>query len=125
MRTISSAASTTRPPTGPSLFARYTADTASVAEPNSGLPIPLWHSSDDTGNHYLTAELRKVVLANAPELGALRVHTDAGGGNPHRFLTNGSLTFFPGRMDGTVAAGSGIVGIGGNQVLPFTQRQTR
>ena len=40
-------------------------------------------------------------------------------------LDNGLLTFFPGRMDGTVAAGSGVVGLGGNQVLPFTQRQTR
>ncbi len=40
-------------------------------------------------------------------------------------LDNGLLTFFPGRMDGTVAAGSGVVGLGGNQVLPFTQRQSR
>ena len=107
-----------------SLFARYTADTASVAEPNSGSPIPLWHSSDDTGNHYLTAEVRKIVrptLLNSVRFGFTRTQEAA----IRTDLANGLLTFFPGRMDGTVAAGSGIVGIGGNQVLPFTQRQTR
>ncbi len=107
-----------------SLFARYTGDTASVAEPNSGSPVPLWPSDDDTGNHYVTAELRNVVrptLLNAVRFGFTRTHEAA----LRTDLANGLLTFFPGRMDGTVAAGSGIVGIGGNQVLPFTQRQTR
>src|SRR4051812_7436110 len=107
-----------------SLFARYTADTASVAEPNSGSPIPLWPSDDDTGNHYVTAELRNVLrptLLNAVRFGFTRTHEAA----LRTDLANGVLTFFPGRMDGTVAAGSGIIGIGGNQVLPFTQRQTR
>ena len=107
-----------------SLFARYTADLASVAEPNSGSPIPLWPSDDETGNHYLTAEVRNVVrptLLNAVRFGYTHTHEAA----LRTDLANGVLTFFPGRMDGTVAAGSGIVGIGGNQVLPFTQRQTR
>ena len=107
-----------------SLFARYTADTASVAEPNSGSPVPLWPSNDDTGNHYVTAELRNIVrptLLNAVRFGFTRTQEAA----MRTDLDNGLLTFFPGRMDGTVAAGSGIVGIGGNQVLPFTQRQTR
>lgn len=107
-----------------SLFARYTADTASVAEPNSGSPIPLWASRDDTGNHYVTAELKNIVrptLLNAVRFGFTRTQEAA----TRTDLDNGLLTFFPGRMDGTVAAGSGIVGLGGNQVLPFTQRQTR
>src|SRR6186713_1047854 len=43
------------------LFVRYTADLASVFEPNSGSPIPLWNSDDETGNHYVTAELRHIV----------------------------------------------------------------
>lgn len=107
-----------------SLFVRYTDDTASVAEPNSGSPIPLWASSDDTGNHYFTAELKNMVrpaLLNAVRFGFTRTEEAA----TRTDLDNGLLTFFPGRQDGTVAAGSGIVGLGGNQVLPFTQRQTR
>src|SRR5689334_5937154 len=107
-----------------SLFARYTGDVASVAEPNSGSPIPLWNSSDDTGNHYVTVELRNIVrptLVNSVRFGGTRTQEAA----TRTDLDNGLLTFFPGRLDGTVAAGSGIVGLGGNQVLPFTQRQTR
>jgi hypothetical protein len=86
--------------------------------------VPLWNSNDETGNHYLTAELRHVMrptMLNAIRFGFTRtqelaIRTD---------LDNGLLTFFSGRMSGTVAAGSGVVGLGGNQVLPFTQRQTR
>ena len=106
------------------LFARYTGDTASVFEPNSGSPVPLWNSNDETGNHYLTAELRHVMrptMMNAVRFGFTRTQELA----TRTDLDNGLLTFFPGRMSGTVAAGSGIVGLGGNQVLPFTQRQTR
>jgi outer membrane receptor protein involved in Fe transport len=107
-----------------SLFLRYAGDLASVAEPNSGSPVPLWHSDDETGNHYVTAELRRIVrpsLLNSARFGFTRTQEAA----TRTDLDNGLLTFFPGRMDGTVAAGSGIVGLGGNQVLPFTQRQTR
>ena len=107
-----------------SLFARYTGDVASVAEPNSGSPIPLWNSNDETGNHYVTAELRHVVrptLLSSLRFGVTRTQEAA----TRTDLDNGLLTFFPGRLDGTVAAGSGIVGVGGNQVLPFTQRQRR
>jgi len=107
-----------------SLFARYTADLASVFEPNSGSPIPLWNSDDTSGNHYVTTELRSVVrptLMNSLRFGFTRTQERA----TRTDLDNGLLTFFPGRMAGTVAAGSGIVGIGGNQVLPFTQHQTR
>ncbi|HET9833120.1 MAG TPA: TonB-dependent receptor [Vicinamibacterales bacterium] len=107
-----------------SLFARYTGDVASVAEPNSGSPIPLWNSNDETGNHYVTAELRHVLrpsLLSSLRVGVTRTQEAA----TRTDLDNGLLTFFPGRLDGTVAAGSGIVGLGGNQVLPFTQRQTR
>ena len=107
-----------------SLFVRYAGDVASVAEPNSGSPVPLWNSSDDTGNHYVTAEVRRVVrptLLNSVRAGFTRTQEGAS----RTDLDNGLLTFFPGRMDGTVAAGSGVVGLGGNQVLPFTQRQTR
>jgi hypothetical protein len=95
-----------------------------VAEPNSGSPIPLWNSHDDTGNHYFTADLRNVVrptLLSSLRFGVTRTQEAA----TRADLDNGLLTFFPGRLDGSVAAGSGIVGIGGNQVLPFTQRQTR
>jgi outer membrane receptor protein involved in Fe transport len=107
-----------------SLFARYTGDLATVVEPNSGSPIPLWSSNDESGNHYATAELRNIVrptLLNAVRFGFTRTQEAA----TRADLDNGLLTFFPGQMDGTVAAGSGIVGLGGNQVLPFTQRQTR
>jgi len=107
-----------------SVFVRYAGDLASVAEPNSGSPIPLWNSSDETGNHYLTAELRRVLrptLLNSVRAGFTRTQEAA----LRTDLDNGLLTFFPGRMSGTVAAGSGVVGLGGNQVLPFTQRQTR
>jgi outer membrane receptor protein involved in Fe transport len=107
-----------------SLFARYTSDLASVDEPNSGSPIPLWHSNDESGNHYATAELRNILrpsLLNTLRFGMTRTQEAA----TRTDLANGLLTFFPGRMDGTVAAGSGIVGLGGNQVLPFTQRQSR
>src|SRR5580765_3905074 len=107
-----------------SLFGRYTGDVASVAEPNSGSPIPLWNSSDDTGNHYATVEVRNIVrptLLSSLRFGVTRTQEAA----TRADLDNGLLTFFPGRLDGTVAAGSGIVGLGGNQVLPFTQRQRR
>ena len=107
-----------------SVFARYTGDVATVSEPNSGSPIPLWNSSDQTGNHYLTAEVRHVVtpqFTTTLRLGFTRTQELASRSD----LDNGLLVFFPGRMSGTVAAGSGVVGLGGNQVLPFTQRQTR
>ena len=107
-----------------SVFARYTGDVATVFEPNSGSPVPLWNSSDQTGNHYLTAEVRHVVtprFTSTLRFGFTRTRELAS----RTDLDNGLLVFFPGRLSGTVAAGSGVVGLGGNQVLPFTQRQTR
>jgi hypothetical protein len=106
------------------LFVRYTGDVASVFEPNSGSAIPLWHSDDDTSNHYVTAELRQVVkrsIANALRVGATRTREEA----TRTDRDNGLLVYFPGRMSGTVNPGSGVAGLGGNQVLPFRQRQTR
>jgi outer membrane receptor protein involved in Fe transport len=106
------------------LFARYTLDRASVFEPNSGSAIPLWNSSDDSKNHYLTAELRqalKPTMANSVRFGSTRTEEEA----TRTDLDNGLLAFFPGRQSGSVAPGSGVAGVGGNQVLPFTQRQTR
>jgi outer membrane receptor protein involved in Fe transport len=106
------------------LFVRYTLDRASVFEPNSGSPIPLWTSDDESQNHYVTAELRHVVkptMANSFRFGATRTEEEA----TRTDLDNGLLVFFPGRQSGSVAAGSGVTGLGGNQVLPFTQRQKR
>jgi carboxypeptidase family protein len=106
------------------LFVRYTGDLASVFEPNSGSAIPLWHSDDETSNHYVTAELRQVVkrtIANSVRVGATRTREES----TRTDLDNGLLVFFPGRMSGSVNPGSGVAGIGGNQVLPFRQRQTR
>ena len=106
------------------LFVRYTSDLASVFEPNSGSPIPLWNSDDETGNHYVTAELRQIVkptMANTLRFGATRTQELAS----RTDLDNGLLVFFPGRMSGVVNPGSGVVSVGGNQVLPFEQRQTR
>jgi outer membrane receptor protein involved in Fe transport len=106
------------------LFVRYTGDIASVFEPNSGSPIPLWQSDDKTNNHYATAELRQVVktsLANTLRVGGTRTQENAA----RTDLDNGLLVYFPGRMSGTVNPGSGVAGIGGNQVLPFRQRQAR
>ena len=106
------------------LFVRYTGDIASVFEPNSGSAIPLWHSDDDTSNHYVTAEVRQVVkrtIANAVRVGATRTREES----TRTDLDNGLLVFFPGRMSGSLNPGSGVAGIGGNQVLPFRQRQTR
>jgi len=106
------------------LFVRYTTDRASVFEPNSGSPIPLWTSSDDSDNHYVTAELRqalKPTMANSMRFGATRTEEEA----TRTDLDNGLLVFFPGRQSGAVSPGSGVASVGGNQVLPFTQRQTR
>jgi hypothetical protein len=106
------------------LFVRYTGDLASVFEPNSGSAIPLWHSDDETSNHYVTGELRQIVkrtVANAIRVGATRTRE----ASTRTDLDNGLLVFFPGRLSGSVAPGSGVAGIGGNQVLPFRQRQTR
>src|SRR5678815_5587791 len=106
------------------LFVRYTGDVASVFEPNSGSAIPLWTSDDKTSNHYLTAEVRRVLtpaIANTVRIGATRTQEKA----TRTDLDNGLLVFFPGRMSGSVNPGSGVAGIGGNQVLPFEQRQTR
>jgi carboxypeptidase family protein len=107
-----------------SFFVRYTGDIASVFEPNSGSAIPLWHSDDKTSNHYVTGELRQVVkptIANTIRVGATRTREES----TRTDLDNGLLVFFPGRMSGSVNPGSGVAGIGGNQVLPFRQRQTR
>src|SRR5689334_8430487 len=106
------------------LFVRYTLDRASVFEPNSGSAIPLWNSNDDSQNHYVTAELRQAIkptMANSVRFGGTRTEEEA----TRTDLDNGLLTFFPGRQSGSVAPGSGVTGVGGNQVLPFTQRQTR
>ena len=106
------------------LFVRYTGDVASVYEPNSGSAIPLWPSDDKTSNHYVTAEVRwllRPTVANTIRLGGTRTKEDA----TRTDLDNGLLVFFPGRMSGAVNPGSGVAGIGGNQVLPFEQRQTR
>ena len=106
------------------LFVRYTGDLASVFEPNSGSTIPLWNSDDKTSNHYVSGELRRVVtrtIANTVRIGATRTQEKA----TRTDLDNGLLVFFPGRMSGSVNPGSGVAGIGGNQVLPFEQRQTR
>jgi outer membrane receptor protein involved in Fe transport len=106
------------------LFVRYTGDVASVFEPNSGSAIPLWTSDDKTSNHYLTAEVRRVLtpaIANTVRIGATRTQEKA----TRTDLDNGLLVFFSGRMSGSVNPGSGVAGVGGNQVLPFEQRQTR
>jgi len=106
------------------LFVRYTGDVASVFEANSGSPIPLWNSDDETSNHYVTAELRQIVtprVANAIRVGGTRTQEQA----TRTDLDNGLLVFFPGRMSGVVNPGSGVASVGGNQVLPFEQRQTR
>ncbi|HEV8393624.1 MAG TPA: TonB-dependent receptor [Vicinamibacterales bacterium] len=106
------------------LFVRYTLDQASVFEPNSGSAIPLWNSDDDSKNHYVTAELRqalKPTMANSVRVGVTRTEENAS----RTDLDNGLLTFFPGRQSGSVAPGSGVTGVGGNQVLPFVQRQRR
>ena len=106
------------------LFVRYTLDRASVFEPNSGSAIPLWHSNDDSENHYVTAELRQALnpkTANSVRFGTTHTSEEA----TRTDLDNGVLKFFPERQSGSVAPGSGVTGVGGNQVLPFTQRQTR
>jgi outer membrane receptor protein involved in Fe transport len=106
------------------LFVRYTGDVASVFEPNSGSAVPLWHSDDESSNHYVTAELRQVVkptIANTLRFGVTRTREEA----TRTDLDNGLLVYFPARMSGTVNPGSGVAGLGGNQVLPFRQRQTR
>jgi len=106
------------------MFVRYTGDRASVFEPNSGSPIPLWTSTDDSDNHYITAEVRQALrptLANGIRFGATRTNEEA----LRTDLDNGLLTFFPGRQSGSVNPGSGVAVVGGNQVLPFTQHQTR
>jgi outer membrane receptor protein involved in Fe transport len=106
------------------LFVRYTGDVASIFEPNSGSPIPIWNSDDNTANHYVTAELRRIVtptIANAIRLGVTRTREQA----TRTDLDNGLLVFFPGRLSGIVNPGSGVASVGGNQVLPFEQRQTR
>jgi len=106
------------------LFVRYTLDRASVFEPNSGSAIPLWNSDDNSENHYVTAELRQALnpkTANSVRFGTTRTSEKA----TRTDLDNGVLKFFPERMSGSVAPGSGVTGVGGNQVLPFTQRQTR
>ena len=123
-RTISSAASTTRSRNTTNLFVRYTGDLASVFEPNSGSPIPLWNSDDETGNHYVTAELRQVVkptMANT-----VRVGCNANPGDSTRTdLDNGLLVFFPGRMSGIVNPGSGVVRRRWQSGAAVRQRQTR
>jgi outer membrane receptor protein involved in Fe transport len=106
------------------LFVRYTGDLASVFEPNSGSAIPLWNSDDKTSNHYVTTELRHVVtpyVANTLRVAATRTREEA----TRTDLDNGLLVFFAGRASGSVNPGSGVAGVGGNQVLPFRQRQSR
>ena len=106
------------------MFVRYTGDLASVFEPNSGSAIPLWNSDDKTSNHYVTGELRRVItpkIANTIRVGGTRTKEEA----TRTDLDNGLLVFYPGRMSGSVAPGSGVAGVGGNQLLPFEQRQTR
>ena len=86
------------------LFVRYTLDRASVFEPNSGSAIPLWNSSDDSQNHYVTAELRQAIrptMANSVRFGGTRTEEEA----TRTDLDNGLLTFFPGRQSGSVAPG--------------------
>jgi outer membrane receptor protein involved in Fe transport len=106
------------------MFVRYTGDVASVFEPNSGSPIALWPSDDKTSNHYVTGELRQVLrpsVSNAVRVGFTRTRERA----TRTDLDNGLLVFFPGRSSGLVIPGSGVSAAGGNQLLPFEQRQTR
>jgi hypothetical protein len=60
-------------------------------------------------------------VANAIRVGGTRTQEQA----TRTDLDNGLLVFFPGRMSGIVNPGSGVASVGGNQVLPFEQRQTR
>ena len=100
-----------------SLFARYVSDTADLFEPFSGSSIPLWSATNKTNNQILTAEHRRLVSSNVINqlrFGIVRTRelADNTGSVPQ-------LTFFPGRMNGTVTAGSGISIIGANQLNPF------
>lgn len=100
-----------------SFFARYVSDTANFIEPFSGSSIPLWSATNKTNNQLLTAEHRRLVSSNVINLirfGLVRTRelADNTGEVP-------ALTFFPGRMNGTVNAGSGISVIGANQLNPF------
>ena len=100
-----------------SLFARYVSDTADLFEPFSGSSIPIWSATNKTNNQILTAEHRRLVSSNVItqlRVGLVRTRelADNTGAVPE-------LTFFPGRMNGTVTAGSGISVIGANQLNPF------
>jgi len=100
-----------------SLFSRYVSDTADLFEPFSGSTIPLWPATNKTNNQIFTTEHRRVVsssLINQVRFGLVRTRelADNTGAVP-------ALTFFPGRMNGTVSPGSGITVVGANQLNPF------
>jgi carboxypeptidase family protein/TonB-dependent receptor-like protein len=100
-----------------SFFARYVSDTADLTEPFSGSPIPLWPATNKTNNQIFTGEQRRLMsssVINQVRVGFVRTRelADNTGAVP-------ALTFFPGRMNGTVAPGSGITTVGANQLNPF------
>ena len=100
-----------------SFFARYVSDTADLFEPFSGSNIPLWSATNKTNNQIFTGEARRIVsgsVINQLRVGVVRTRelADNTGEVP-------ALTFFPGRMNGTVTPGSGITTVGANQLNPF------
>jgi carboxypeptidase family protein/TonB-dependent receptor-like protein len=100
-----------------SFFARYVSDMADLLEPFSGANIPLWPATNKTNNQILTAEQRRLMSSSVISqlrFGFVRTRelADNTGAVP-------ALAFFPGRMNGTVAPGSGVTTVGANQLNPF------
>ena len=106
-----------------SLFARYVTDTALLLEPFSGSNIPLWPATNKTNNQYFMAEARRLIsssVINQVRSGVVRTRelADNTGSVP-------ALTFFPDRMNGTVAPAPNITIVGANQLNPFDILQRR
>jgi hypothetical protein len=105
-----------------SIFGRFVSDQANLTEPFSGSPIPTWDASNDTKNQLFTSEYRRVVspsLVSQLRFGFVRTREVA--------TNNGEvpeLTFFPGRMNGSVAV-TGLSTIGANQLNPFDLLQRK
>ncbi len=124
-----------------SLFGRYVYDRA---DRDFTTNVPLWPELDRTRDHFISIEERRIVSAKLVNLlhfsfsrtyedayvygtptvasGAASAGTAASSGTHPLQFFNGdpaSLFYAAGREDGTVNAGSGIVGIGAATTLPF------
>jgi hypothetical protein len=101
------------------LFGRYIYDKGRRTDPFSGSSIPGWPSQADSMNQFFTIEQKHYFSPQMLNLVRFTFsRTNERSRTTSEQIANNPLQFYPDRIDGLVSI-QGVIGIGGNQALPY------